>query len=71
MNFIHLCCSFGGKEYDPRRLYNLCDRGKPLRGVYELERAQTTLSQKSLAGRVPTLWRYEEVLSVDEQSITA
>ena len=71
MNVTHLCCSLCGKEHEPRRLYNLCARGKPLRVVYELERAQTTLSQKSLAGRVPTLWRYEEVLSVDEQSTTA
>lgn len=68
MNVTHLYCSACGKEHEPRRLYNLCDCGKPLMVAYDLDRAQTTLSQESLASRVPTLWRYEEVLPVDDQS---
>ena len=36
--------------------------------AYDLERAQKTLSRESLASRVPSLWRYEEVLPVDDQS---
>ncbi len=68
MNVTHLYCSSCGKEYEPRRLYNLCDCGKPLMVAYDLERAQITLSRESLIGRVPTLWRYEEVLPVEDQS---
>jgi threonine synthase len=36
--------------------------------AYDLDRVQTTLSRESLTCRVPTLWRYEEVLPVDAQS---
>ncbi len=68
MNVTHLYCSSCGKEYEPRRLYNLCDCGKPLMVAYDLERVQTTLSRESLTSRIPTLWRYEEVLPVDAQS---
>lgn len=68
MNVTHLYCSSCGKKHEPRRLYNLCDCGKPLMVAYDLDRAQTTLSRESLAGRVPTLWRYEEVLPVDDKS---
>ena len=68
MNVTHLYCSSCGKEYEPRRLYNLCDCGKPLMVAYDLDRAQITLSRESLIGRVPTLWRYEEVLPVEDQS---
>ncbi len=68
MNVTHLYCSSCGKKYEPRRLYNLCDCGKPLMVAYDLERAQTTLSRESLANRVPTLWRYEEVLPIDNKS---
>ena len=68
MNITHLFCSSCGKEYEPRRLHNLCDCGKPLMVAYDLERAQTTLSRESLSDRVPSLWRYEEVLPVDDKS---
>lgn len=68
MNVTHLYCSSCSKEYEPRRLYNLCDCGKPLMVAYDLERAQMTLSPASLKNRVPTLWRYEEVLPVDHKS---
>ena len=68
MNVTHLYCSSCGREYEPRRLYNLCDCGKPLMVAYDLDRAQTTLSRESLTDRVPTLWRYEEVLPVDDKS---
>ena len=68
MNVTHLYCSSCGKKHEPRRLYNLCDCGKPLMVAYDLNRAQITLSRESLVGRVPTLWRYEEVLPVDDKS---
>jgi len=68
MNVTHLHCSSCGKKYEPHRLYNLCDCGKPLMVAYDLERAQRTLSREALVDRVPSLWRYEEVLPVEKKS---
>ena len=36
--------------------------------AYDLERASKTLTPRSLVGRVPTLWRYQEVLPVYEEA---
>ena len=68
MNVTHLYCSACGKEYEPRQLYNLCTCGKPLMVAYDLKEAAKTLTQDSLKARVPSLWRYEEVLPVDDVS---
>lgn len=66
MNVTHLYCSSCGKQYGPGKLINLCECGKPLMVAYDLERAAKTLTRESLAGRTPTLWRYREVLPVDD-----
>ena len=34
--------------------------------AYDLGKAAATLTKESLAGRVSTLWRYEEVLPVED-----
>jgi threonine synthase len=67
MNVTHLYCSACGKRYEPRKLYNLCECGKPLMVAYDLEAAARTLTPESLAGREPNLWRYREVLPVDDR----
>jgi threonine synthase len=66
MNVTHLYCSSCGKDLEPGRLYNLCECGKPLLVAYDLERAASTLTRQSLATREPTLWRYREVLPVQQ-----
>jgi threonine synthase len=66
MNVTHLYCSACAKEYEARKLINLCECGKPLMVAYDLERAAGTLTRESLAGRVASLWRYREVLPVDD-----
>src|SRR3712207_6064474 len=65
MNVTHLYCSACAKQYEPHRLYNLCDCGKPLMVAYDLDRAKQTLTRESLRDRVSTLWRYAEVLPVE------
>lgn len=68
MNVTHLYCSACGQAYEPRRLYNLCVCGKPLLVAYDLERVRQTLTPESLRDRPPTLWRYQEVLPLDNPS---
>jgi threonine synthase len=67
MNVTHLYCSSCGKTRDHRALTNLCDCGKPLLVAYDLETASASLTRASLAGREPTLWRYREVLPVEDE----
>jgi threonine synthase len=66
VNVTHLYCSSCSKQYEPRKLINLCECAKPLMVAYDLGRASDTLTGDSLAGRTPTLWRYREVLPVDD-----
>jgi threonine synthase len=68
MNVTHLYCSSCGKEYQAHKLINLCECGKPLMVAYDLERAALTLTHESLAGRGPNLWRYREVLPVEDDA---
>ena len=66
MNVTHLECGLCGLEHEARRLLNLCRAcGKPLLVRYDLNRSKTTLTKESLAARRPDLWRYREVLPVD------
>lgn len=66
MNVTHLYCSACGKRHEARQLHNLCACGKPLLVAYDLQTAGRRLTKAALAGREATLWRYEEVLPVDE-----
>jgi threonine synthase len=64
MYVTHLECSKTGKRYEPNKLYNLSEAGKPLIVRYALKRAAQTLTKESLKKRVSSLWRYREVLPV-------
>src|SRR5262249_58176186 len=64
MYVTHLECSKTGKKYEPNKLYNLSDAGKPLLVRYDLKMAARTLTKESLKKRVSSLWRYREVLPV-------
>jgi threonine synthase len=72
MHVTHLECSKTGKTYEPNKLYNLSEAGKPLLVRYDLEKAARTLTKESLKNRVSSLWRYREVLPVvnDENIVT-
>lgn len=67
MNVTHLYCSSCGKEYEARKLVNLCSCGKPVLVAYDLEKAAHTFTRESLAGRESSLWRYREVLPVENE----
>ena len=66
MNVTHLECANCHLQHEARRLLNLCrECGKPLLVRYDLERAVRTLTRESLAARRADLWRYREVLPVE------
>ncbi len=66
MNVTHLECAACHLEHEARRLLNLCrECGKPLLVRYDLKQAARTLTKESLAERRADLWRYREVLPVE------
>src|SRR6266508_6763903 len=66
MNVTHLECAACHLEHEARRLLNLCrECGEPLLVRYDLERVRSALTKESLAGRRADLWRYREVLPVE------
>ncbi|MGH9855267.1 MAG: threonine synthase [Blastocatellia bacterium] len=64
MYVTHLECSKTGETYQPNKLYNLSEAGKPLLVRYNLKMAAHTLTKENLKKRVSSLWRYREVLPV-------
>src|SRR5262245_26356275 len=65
----HLECGACAATYPAGRLINLCPAcGKPLLARYDLARAAETLTRASLALRRADMWRYEEVLPVQNDA---
>ena len=65
----HLECSYCGAEYDANALMNLCPQcAKPLLARYDLVAAARTLTAQSLAQRPASMWRYAEVLPVQDEA---
>ena len=68
MNVTHLECAACGLKHEARRLHNLCTEcGKPLLVRYDLQRAARSLTKESLRTRAADLWRYREVLPVEQE----
>ena len=66
MNVLHLECAACQVKYEARRLLNLCSEcGKPLLVRYDLDAVAHTLTRDSLRGRRSDMWRYREVLPVE------
>ena len=66
MNVTHLECANCHKIYEANKLHNLCvECAKPLLVRYDLEKAKQTLTKESLKTRAENLWRYAEVLPVE------
>ncbi|MBV9216500.1 MAG: threonine synthase [Acidobacteria bacterium] len=68
MNVTHLECAVCGLRHEANTLQNLCrECGKPLLVRYDLKKAAETLTPDSLKCREASLWRYLEVLPVENQ----
>jgi threonine synthase len=66
MPLTHLECGRCGRCYEPGQVLHLCECGKPLLARYDLEHAAREMRPGHLALREPTLWRYREVLPVED-----
>lgn len=65
MHVKNLECSFCHREYDARRLHNVCTEcGKPLLVRYDLKRIAKFMTRQSLFARRSDIWRYRELLPV-------
>lgn len=65
MHVRNLECSFCHREYEARRLHNVCTEcGKPLFVRYDLKRIAKFLTRQALYARRSDLWRYREMLPV-------
>ena len=65
----HLECSECSHIYSARELHNLCQEcGAPLWVRYDLDRARRELDRDSFASRPASLWRWLELLPIDDLS---
>src|SRR4051812_27044155 len=65
MHVKNLECSFCHREYEARRVHNVCTEcGKPLLVRYDLQRIGKFLARQTLYARRSDMWRYREVLPV-------
>ncbi|GAC1538502.1 MAG: threonine synthase [Herpetosiphon sp.] len=63
----HLECGLCGTTYPTTQLMNLCPScGKPLLARYDLAAAARTMTPDALRTREASLWRYREVLPVQD-----
>jgi threonine synthase len=67
MSFLtHLECPECERDFPADIAQNLCPCGAPLFARYDLQRAAAELTKEELAERLPSLWRYYELLPVIE-----
>jgi len=64
----HLECARCRKQFEPGKVYNLCDCGSPLLVRYQLGRIDGRALHDRLASRAANLWRYRELLPVARES---
>ncbi len=69
---IGLHCSRCQKRYDLNTVITLCPCGGPILVDYDLRQAARVLDKKTVRGRLPSMWKYREVLPVqDDRNIVS
>ena len=61
-------CTATGETFESEQLIGLSPAGKPLFARYDLGALKGRFTPEAVAGRTPTLWRYEEVLPVRDRA---
>lgn len=63
----HLECANCGAKYEAGKVHNLCTAcNRPLWVKYDLDALKENFKKKDLVGRPPTLWRYLEMLPMED-----
>ncbi len=66
--FSHLECGYCDEIYEKNKIWNLCTKcGKPLLAHYDIDSAKSDFEKESLKDREETLWRYKEMLPVQDE----
>lgn len=65
MPLVRLDCTKCDRTRTPGQVLNLCECGAPLFARYDLERAAKNMRPGHLALREPSMWRYDDVLPVE------
>lgn len=65
-----LSCPRCGRERNHRSPANLCGCGSPLFVAYDLGGAGAAVRPADIGPRVPTMWRYRELLPVEGEPVT-
>src|SRR5215471_9238359 len=63
-----IVCARCQRQFELSELLNLCPCGSPLMVRYDLDRAKDTLAKSILSDRVPSLWRYRELLPLQSEA---
>jgi threonine synthase len=63
-----IVCARCGKRFALSELLNLCPCGSPLLVRYNIEKAKTAFVKSFLQGRVASLWRYRELLPLQNDA---
>ena len=63
-----IVCARCDKRFELSLLLNLCPCGSPLLVRYDLKQAKATLAKPALRGRVASLWRYRELLPLQDDA---
>ncbi|MGH7725095.1 MAG: threonine synthase [Candidatus Eiseniibacteriota bacterium] len=61
-HLTHLECTECGRTYDLSAWRGLCECGRPLAALYDLDTLRKRFDRAALAAREATLWRYREAL---------
>jgi threonine synthase len=63
-----IICARCGKRFGLSELLNLCPCGSPLLVRYDLHKAKTAFVKSSLTGGIASLWRYRELLPLQNDA---
>jgi threonine synthase len=66
VTLTHLDCTRCDRRFPAEGIHHLCECGAPLFARYDLERAAKEMRPGHLALREHSMWRYREVLPLDE-----
>ena len=64
----HLDCSRCGRRFAADQVQGTCECGAPLLARYDTEQVSAQVSPAEIAGRPADLWRYHELLPVEDPS---